>query len=421
MNLGVFLRSEVKPALGCTEPGSVALAAATAVRQLRRKVKRIHVRTSGSIFKNGLNVGVPGTRGGRGNLLAAALGALAGDPDKGLQSLEGITDEDVSEAKRMVDEGLVTQEVTDDPGVYVEVQLYTDDERASTVISGRHDNVFKVTRDDETVFNGESGERGGGEKPLYLEELTAHDMAGLWGLSEEIDAELQRYLLDGSEMNMGVADEGLREPWGLGVGFHLNAMAPSDDLLYKVKAYAAAAADVRMGGGPWPIMSSSGSGNHGITAVVPPSVVSSSWGRSSRELAEALALSHLVTRYIKAYTGILSPVCGCAIAAGAGAAAAIVKLGGGSPAQAESAVASLIASVMGMTCDGGKGSCALKVSTAAGEAYIAAMLAMRGVGITESQGILKPDLRSVAQVLGEVSEKGMPKMDEVILGILQRL
>lgn len=188
MNLGVFLRSEVKPALGCTEPGSVALAAATAARQLRHKVKRIHVRTSGSIFKNGLNVGVPGTRGGRGNLLAAALGALAGDPNKGLQSLEGITDEDVSEAKRMVDEGLVTQEVTGDPGVYVEVQLYTGDERASTVISGRHDNVLKVTRDDETVFNGESGESGG-ELPLYLEELTALDMAGLWRLSEEIDAD----------------------------------------------------------------------------------------------------------------------------------------------------------------------------------------------------------------------------------------
>jgi L-cysteine desulfidase len=150
------------------------------------------------------------------------------------------------------------------------------------------------------------------------------------------------------------------------------------------------------------------------------SVVSSSWRRSDRELAEALVLSHLVTRYIKAYTGILSPVCGCAIAAGAGAAAAIVKLGGGSPGQADSAVASLIASVMGMTCDGGKGSCALKVSTAAGEAYIAAMLAMRGAGINDSQGVLKPDLRSVAQVLGEVSEKGMPKMDEVILGILQR-
>ena len=417
--MGVFLRSEVKPALGCTEPGSVALAAATAAKQLGRRVNRIHVRTSGSIFKNGLNVGVPGTRGGRGNLLAAALGALAGDPDKGLQSLEGITDEDVSEAKRMVDEGLVTQEVTGDPGVYVEVQLHTDDERASTVISGRHDNVLKVTKGDKTIFKGEAG-GSGGELPLYLEELTAQDMAGLWRLSEGIDAESQRYLLDGSEMNMGVADEGLKEPWGLGVGFHLNAIAPGDDLLYKVKAYAAAAVDVRMGGGPWPIMSSSGSGNHGITAIVPPSVVSSNWGRSSRELAEALALSHLVTRYIKAYTGILSPVCGCAIAAGAGAAAAIVKLGGGSPGQADSAVASLIASVMGMTCDGGKGSCALKVSTAAGEAYLAAMLAMRGAGINERQGVLKPDLRSVAQVLGEVSEKGMPKMDEVILGILKR-
>jgi L-cysteine desulfidase len=99
-------------------------------------------------------------------------------------------------------------------------------------------------------------------------------------------------------------------------------------------------------------------------------LVAKDWDKSDRELSEALALTHLVTRFIKVSTGVLSPICGCADAAGAGATVGIMRLGGGTPKQAEIAIASLVASVMGMTCDGGKGSCALKVSTAAGEAYI---------------------------------------------------
>ena len=128
-----------------------------------------------------------------------------------------------------------------------------------------------------------------------------------------------------------------------------------------------------------------------------------------------------MTRFIKVYTGILSPICGCSIAAGAGAAAAVVKLAHGTPKQADIAIASLIASVMGMNCDGGKGSCALKVSTAAGEAYLYALLALRGGGVDRVQGILKPDIGHVARVLGEISEKGLSKMDEVVLQILQRV
>ena len=79
-----------------------------------------------------------------------------------------------------------------------------------------------------------------------------------------------------------------------------------------------------------------------------------------------------------------------------------------------------MASVIGMTCDGGKGSCAFKVSTAAGEAYLCSLITLMGCGLNQKQGILKPDLVSVAKVLGEVSDDGMSGMDESILRIIQR-
>ncbi|MCJ7731688.1 L-serine ammonia-lyase, iron-sulfur-dependent, subunit alpha, partial [Candidatus Bathyarchaeota archaeon] len=355
MNLQEFFENEVKPALGCTEPGAVAYAASAAAKYLDAKIERIHIELSGNVFKNGVNVGVPGTNGGTGNPLAAALGAFAGDPEKGLQSLDGITMDDVMRAQELVDAGFVTQEVVQGvPNVYAKVILISEDKRVSAVISGRHDNLVEVTRGEEVVYSkGVSGE-GNGNVVSYEDELAQLDMAALWRYATSITDEVADSLLRGAEMNLIIARGGLAEPWGLGVGYHINRMN-SQDLLYRIKAYSGAAADARMGGGSWPVMSSAGSGNHGITAILPPVLYAEAYDSTERELAEALALSHLVTRFIKVYTGLLTPVCGCAVAAGAGAAAAIVKLAHGSPQLADVAVASLIASVMGMVCDGGKG------------------------------------------------------------------
>ncbi|MCW4012980.1 MAG: L-serine ammonia-lyase, iron-sulfur-dependent, subunit alpha [Candidatus Bathyarchaeota archaeon] len=419
MNLKEFFLNEVKPALGCTEPGAVALAAASAAKYMNKEPERIHLELSGNIYKNGANVGVPGTNGGTGNPLASILGVLAGDPTKGLKALENITMDDVVKAQAFVDAGNVTQEVAVDvPNVYARVTLDAGDEKTIAVLSGRHDNVVEVSHNGEVVYSGEEVV-GAKKKSDHTAGLKDQDMASLWELASSISDEVADYLLEGRTMNMDIAGHGLEEPWGLGVGYYINKIN-DDDLLYKIKAYAGAAADARMGGGPWPVMSSAGSGNHGITAILPPTLYAKVHGKSDRELAEALALSHLVTRYIKVYTGLLTPICGCAVAAGAGAAAAITRLSGGTPKQAEVAVAGLMASLMGMTCDGGKGSCAFKVSTAAGEAYLFSQIALMGGGVTQTQGILKPDLVQVSKVLGEVSDKGMSDMDETILRIIQR-
>ena len=52
-----FLHEEVKPALGCTEPGAVALAVARACEQLSARAERLEVVVSDNIFKNGIEIG----------------------------------------------------------------------------------------------------------------------------------------------------------------------------------------------------------------------------------------------------------------------------------------------------------------------------------------------------------------------------
>ncbi|EHY6175328.1 serine dehydratase subunit alpha family protein [Escherichia coli] len=55
------VQEEVKPALGCTEPISLALAAAVAAAELEGPVERVEAWVSPNLMKNGLGVTVPGT------------------------------------------------------------------------------------------------------------------------------------------------------------------------------------------------------------------------------------------------------------------------------------------------------------------------------------------------------------------------
>ena len=424
MDLHVFFQHEVKPALGCTEPGAVAYAAGVAASHMAGPPRHIHLRLSANIYKNGTSVGIPGTDGLKGNLFAAALGALGGDPDRGLQSLEHLTPESIARARAMLEAVQVTQEVVGEvPSVYAEVELLREGESVTAILAHRHDNIVEIRRNGRTVpvAPDEGDDAAQGQLtgvPAYLRELGRTPFAELWADAGRIDADLEAFLLEGAAMNLAVAEAGLAEPWGLGVGHCLHEQFGKESLLMRVKAHTAAAADVRMAGGTMPVMSSAGSGNHGLTAIIPPAVAAREWGPPPRELAEALALSHLVTGAVKAGTGRLTPVCGCTVAAGSGAAAALVRLSGGNARQAESAVAYVISSLMGMLCDGAKASCALKVSTAAGEALTAATLALHG-GILESrEGVVGPDFLGNTAAVGEISGIGFSAVDATILRLL---
>jgi len=419
MDLRAFLRAEVKPALGCTEPGAVALAAATAAKEFSGPLEGIRLRLSANVFKNGHSVGIPGTGGLQGNRLAAALGALAGDASKGLRSLEGLPSEAVERAQKLVETGNVTEQVVPDvPSVYAEVELRGPEGTAGAVVSGSHDRVAEVRKNGKVVRRLLEADTSVQGRPAYLEELMRLTMEDLWRLAGTLDGEMEIFLLDGARTNMEVGEAGLQGDWGLGVGRVLQERGTPGDLLWEIKATASAAADARMGGVPLAVMSSAGSGNHGITAIIPLVVAARHWGSPFRSLAEALALSHLVTGYIKAHTGRLTPICGGAVAAGAGAAAGLVRLAGGTAAQGDRAVASLVASLVGMLCDGAKGSCALKVGAAAGEAYTSALLALENCGVGERQGVVYATLADTARAVGTLSTLGFSSADSVMLRLL---
>ena len=73
-----LLKSDMKPALGVTEPGAIAFAVSTACSYLDGEVDSIELRLNSGIYKNAFTCGIPSSPHA-GNLYAAALGAIAAD------------------------------------------------------------------------------------------------------------------------------------------------------------------------------------------------------------------------------------------------------------------------------------------------------------------------------------------------------
>lgn len=97
-----LVKSEVIPAIGCTEPIAVALCAAKAAETLGKRPEKVTVLLSANILKNAMGVGIPGT-GMIGLPIAVALGVLIGKPAYQLEVLKDCTSDAVDEGKRFID------------------------------------------------------------------------------------------------------------------------------------------------------------------------------------------------------------------------------------------------------------------------------------------------------------------------------
>ena len=239
---------------------------------------------------------------------------------------------------------------------------------------------------------------------------------------ENMDLEDIKFLLDGIEMNMDMAKYGLENKIGIGVGRGIKESIEEgllgDGIMTKAMLLTAAASDARMGGAKLPVMSSNGSGNHGLTAILPIVAYAQKYPQSDEKMAKALAISHLITAYVKNFTGRLSAVCGCGVAASTGASAGISWLMDGNINHIYGAIENMIADLSGMICDGAKAGCALKLSSAASAAVQSAVIAKQGYSVPALNGIVGTRVEESIQNLGRVSDKGMQITDEIILNVM---
>ncbi|NLK19132.1 MAG: serine dehydratase subunit alpha family protein, partial [Synergistaceae bacterium] len=372
---------------------------------------------SSNVFKNGATVGIPGTDGLKGNDVAAALALLSGKSEWGLEVLKE-SGPAAKNAEKLLAEGRVSIKVDRNvAGVYVRAEVSGGGHTATCIIEKSHANIVEVTRDGKVTVS--SGAGAGGGCCSAAEIITSMTWDEVMKLADGIDSEDEAFLMQGVDMNLAIAEKGFEEGVGLGVGRSIREVSPEAykaDLGTRIKAWSAAASDARMGGIPMPVMSSAGSGNHGITAVIPVALYGRQEKMTDSQIAKGLLVSHLATAYVKSRTGRLSSTCGCAFAAGAGAAAGITWLMTEDMNKAKAAVSSIVSNLLGMLCDGAKESCAFKVGTGAIEAYHAAVLASKGVTM-DAQGVVGDDIEETIINAAKVASS-MGAIEQTVLDIL---
>ncbi len=424
-NLVDILKAEVKPAVGCTEPVAVALACAKAKELLGEEIVKHKVLVSPNVYKNAMCVGIPGTDR-LGLKIAVAMGFVGGKSKDGLTLLEGLTDEQVKESERYVDENPISIEPLETKEkVVIEVRLEGKNNTSRVIIKTKHDNfVFLqanglVLLDEVDGFAEKAEAQTTEKKENIMDTITIQEIVEN---VENMNLEDIKFLLDGVTMNMDMAKYGLENEIGIGVGRGIKESMEEgllgDGIMTEAMLLTAAASDARMGGAKLPVMSSNGSGNHGLTAILPIVAYSSKYPQSDEKLAKALAISHLVTAYVKNFTGRLSAVCGCGVAASTGASAGIAWLMDGKINHIYGAIENMIADLSGMICDGAKAGCALKLSSAASAAVQSAVIAKQGYAVPPLNGIVGTQVEQSIQNLGRVSDKGMQITDEIILNVM---
>ena len=409
-----LIQDQIRPAVGCTEPGAAAYAAAVAAQTLGETPERLTVSVSRNILKNAMGVGIPGTDM-VGLPIAVALGALCGDAGAGLAVLHNITDEDVVQAQKLVDAQGVQVCLSDHPQkLYIDVLAEAGEHSARTVIAGTHTNIIRIEKDGQCISTGdgaeESGAAGGGAE-LSLKEID--------DFVRSVSSEKLNFLRECIDMNSAISQEGLEHPYGLGIGQSIYETLPENNSEENYAlAVTCAAADARMGGCTLPVMSSCGSGNQGLTATLPVIAVARKRGLSEEDTFRALAYSLLVTIHVKQHLGKLSALCACSVGASIGTACALTYLDGGTLQQIGHCVDNVVADVSGVICDGAKAGCALKIATGVSSAFRGAMLAMKNRNASALDGIVGHDPEASVDNLGNLCNTGMLDTDRVILDML---
>lgn len=412
-----LVKSEVVPAIGCTEPIAVALCVAKAAEVLDKRPQKITVLLSANILKNAMGVGIPGT-GMIGLPIAIALGALIGKSEYQLEVLKESTPEAVEEGRRFIEEKRISIALKEniEEKLYIEVCCEADNDQATAIIAGGHTTFIYIARNGEVLLNKQaaaSEEQEAGVPDLTLRKV--YDFA-LTAPLDEI-----RFILETARLNKAAAERSFEGDYGHGLGKMLRGTyehkVMGDSVFSHILSYTSGACDARMAGAMIPVMSNSGSGNQGISATLPVVIYAEENGKSEEELIRALMLSHLTVIYIKRSLGRLSALCGCVVAA-TGSSCGITWLMGGSYEQVTYAVQNMIANLTGMICDGAKPSCALKVTTGVSTAVLSAIMAMENRCVTSVEGIIDEDVDQSIRNLTRIGSKGMNETDQLVLDIM---
>ena len=402
--------------MGCTEPIAIAYAASILSKTLGGNPSEISAGFSGNIIKNVKSVIVPATGGRHGIEAAIGAGVVSCRPDKRLEVLTVLTSAD----EKKIDKFLAECKIKIDKlstGCSFELMLCgkRGENEATVRISGAHTNVIEVSLNGKDLTE-EYTERTIVEESGDEPDLTLLNVMDIVEFADTVELNtLRPYLTRQIELNMAIAEEGLKGSWGATIGKVMLSMG--GDTSRRARAYAAAGSDARMSGCEMPVCIISGSGNQGITASVPVKIYADELNKSEEEMLRALIVSDLITIHQKTGIGTLSAYCG-AISAGVGAGAGICYLNGGKFREIAHTLVNSVAILSGTICDGAKPSCAAKIAMAVEAGIMGYEMWKMGSQFHGGDGIVEKGVENTIKNVGRLARDGMSDTDRAIIDIM---
>ena len=414
-----LIKSDMKPALGVTEPGAIAFAVSTAKAHIKGTVKRVGLRLNSGMYKNAFTCGIPGTSE-VGNYYAAALGAVAADPKKGLECLEGIGKAEEEAAGEMIKAGMISVSMSSITSrIFIEATVTGETSEAVVTIQDAHTNITKITENGTVVFEKEAKAAQESKEATPL--IHQYTLAQMVEYVNTVSAQELDFIKEAYKVNYELLQEGLKSPkttYGPYLLKKNGGVLVSEDERKTASLFCNGAIEARVIGLSKPAMSITGSGAHGIIATMPLYAVYKINNYTDEQLLRATALSYLVCMYIKEYSGKLSAFCGCAIAAGTGMACALAWLKGAGAETMEKVINNMASSITGMICDGGNQGCTMKGIVAVDAAFDSVELAMDDVYIYNAHGINGATPEETMHNMGLIASPGMTGTEKTIVDIL---
>lgn len=408
-----ILREEIVPALGCTEPIAIAYASAKARSILGKLPEHITVKCSGNIIKNVKAVIVPTTGDMKGIETSAVLGAVGGNPEKKLEVLVDVTDEDLQLTRQLLKQKICSVELLEGvSSLQIIVEMQAGEESSLVEVAFAHTNIVRMEHNGEVLFKKGLTAKNATETDRSLLNLRdIYDFAQAVKLEDVADL-MERQV----DCNMKIAREGLSNKYGANVGATMLSHY-GDDVRNRACALPAAGSDARMNGCVLPVMINSGSGNQGMTVSLPVEVYAQELEVTYDKKIRALVLSNLIAIYQKNELGKLSAYCG-AVSAAVGAGAAIAYLNNADYEVIEETIINTLGNVSGIVCDGAKASCAAKIASSVNAAILAYHMASERRGFHNGEGLVKADAEKTLKSYGRMGREGMRATDIEILRIM---
>lgn len=411
-----ILLDQVRPSLGCTEPGAVAYAVSRAKELLNSNIKQLNISVDKNVLKNGMDVGIPGTTE-TGIIFAAALAIVVGKSEYSLEALKDVKEDNISQALKIIEDKIITLELNSNTqGLFIAVDAIGENDKSRVVIKNTHTNIVFESKDDLILLDNDIVEMK--ESKEIRDKIREFSFDDLIDFVNTIDIKKIAFIQDGIDMNLKIANVGINEDLGLEIGLGKYLYKNANDVYSMAKAYTAAASEARMSGHLLPVMSSAGSGNHGLVSIIPISYIGSEKNIDQEKIIRSIALSHLITIYVKSYIGSLSPVCGCGVAAGVGFTSGLTYMMDGTNDQIKGSIKNMLAGLTGMICDGAKIGCAYKLAISTDAAIDASNMAMKNIFIPSDNGILAETAENTVHNLARVSNIGMENTDNIILDVM---